>query len=486
MNEELLKAALLGTDRYVPNYELPGTDLADIILDDNKEARYLKQVAAVVLYEEAGQKPMVQSVEDQQFNGVEVSCFSSDVSSFFKMGFRDNDAVLISFLLKKLGDENNKINPSIVPLALNFSIKNKRLAAAVVHLCGEVGAWLCGLNPTWKKLITADPEIDFETASPASRIVYLEELRITDPSAARELIASQIKQESAEKREALIATLSANISDADLDFLTAILEKDKSKKVKETALSLLLQISNSEIATSFEKYLAEAITVKSDRKLILLKDEKLEFKKDLPLPKMAKMAGIETISSQKKIPDHVHQIAAVMGFVPVSRLAKILNVTIEKLILLFQNSPHTHYFKKHMANSAALFREEKVAEVLMENYFDTQLVEILPLEKQLNYFEKSQHGQVGSAIIRNLIKGEMEIIPMALAKRLISFLEKEPYVINSPEYYALGFYLPTSMTTTLDEYVQNDKTHQFFSKNIYEIFRGMQTRDKIISTLKKK
>lgn len=482
-NEELLKAALLGTDRYVPNYELPETDLANEILDENKEALYLKQVAAAVLYEEAGQKPKKQGVDNQQFDGLVEPYFKQGVSSFFKMAFRNNDAMLLSFLLKKVGNGNNRINPSVVPLALNFAAKNKRLANVIVTHCGEVGAWLCGLNPVWKKLISADPEIDFEIAGQASRIAYLEALRTTDPTAARELIATQIKQESADKREALIATLVENISAEDLDFLSAILEKDKSKKVKETALSLLLQISNSEIANSFEKYLAQAIKIKTDRKLILLKDEKLEFAKEVPLPEMAKTVGIETISSQKKIPDHIHQIAAVMGYVPVSRLAKILDVSIEKLIVLFQNSPHTHYFKQYMASSTALFNEEHAAEVLMENYFDDRLVEILPLEKQLNFFEKSQHGQVGSAIIRNLINGEMEIIPGDLAERLLSFLEKQPYVINSPEYYALGFYLPASVTRILDEYIQNDKTHQFFSKNIYELLRGMQIRDKIITTI---
>ncbi len=486
INEELLKAALLGTDRYVPNYELPGTDLAEIIQDENKESLYLKQVAAAVLYAESGQKSRTQAIDNQSFKGEEVSCFNESITRFFKTGFRDNDAVLIAFLLENTGDGDEKLNPAIVPLALNFAIKNSLLAAAVVQLCGEVGSWLCGLNPAWEKLSSADPEIDFETASPASRVAYLKQLRRTDPNGARELIISQIKQESAEKREALIATMSENISDADLDFLTNILEKDKSKKVKETALSLLLQISNSEIATSFENYLNEAITIKSERTKILLKKQRLNFSKDVSLPEMARKVGIETISSQKKIPDHIHQIAEVMGYVPVSRLAKILEVTVEELILLFQNSPHTVYFKNYMTASAVLFREEEVAEALMENYFDARLVEILPLAKQLNYFGKSQHGQVGSAIIRNLIKGEMKTIPAALAKKLLSFLEKQPYVVNSPEYYALGFCLPASMTSTLDAYVQNDKTHQFFSKNIYELLRGMQTRDKILSTLKHK
>lgn len=474
-NEELLKAALLGTDRYVPNYELPGTDLTDAIKDDNKEALYLKQVAAAVLYEEAGQKAVVRAIDNQVFDGEVEPYFKQNISSFFKNAFRDNDAVLLSFLLKKVGNENNRINPSVVPLALNFATKNKRLANAVVHRCGQVGKWLCGLNPTWKKLTLGDPAIDFDTAGQASRIIYLEELRRTDPTAARDLIISQVKEESVDKRQALIATLLENISEEDLAFLTNILEKDKSKKVKETALSLLLQISNSEIAASFEKYLAEAIKIK--------KDKKLDFIKDLPLPAMAKMVGIETISNQKKIPDHVHQIAAVMGYVPVSRLAKILGVNLGKLIVLFQNSSHTDYFKKYMASSVTLFREEAVAEVLIKNYFDSNLIEILSLEKQLNYFEKSQHGQVGSAIIRNLIKGEMEIIPTKLAKKLLSFLEKEPYVINTPEYYALGFYLPNAVTKMLDDYVKNEKTHQFFSKNIYELLRGMQTRDKLLKNI---
>jgi hypothetical protein len=335
--------------------------------------------------------------------------------------------------------------------------------------------WLCGLNPKWRKLISGGLKIDFDTAGQASRIGHLENLRLTDPAAARNLIIAQAKQESADKRQALIATMLTNISEEDLEFLTTVLEKDKSKKVRETALTLLLQISNSEIALDFEKYLSETIKVK--------KGEKLDFLKEIPLPNMAKMVGIETISSQKKIPDHIHQIAEVMGYVPVSRLAKILGVSLDKLMVLFQNSPHTTYFKKYMANSAVLFKEESVAEVLMENYFESDLVEILSLEKQLNYFEKSEHGQVGSAIIRNLIRGEVESIPKRLAKKLLSFLEKQPYVINSPEYYALGFYLPDSVKTILDDYVQNDKIHQFFSKNIYELLRGMQMRNKLLENI---
>ena len=81
------------------------------------------------------------------------------------------------------------------------------------------------------------------------------------------------------------------------------------------------------------------------------------------------------------------------------------------------------------------------------------------------------------------IRDSSTIISDSLATRLLNELRKSPYQIQAPEYYAFGFYLPSSLEKTIQEYSYSEKEHPYFSKQAEELLRGMSMR-KMIRSIK--
>jgi hypothetical protein len=89
----------------------------------------------------------------------------------------------------------------------------------------------------------------------------LEPLRLRDPAAARELIASTWQQESAKARAAFLGKFAVNISSEDEPFLNEALQ-DRSGDVRRVARRVLSRLPGSEFCLRITKLMAEVLTFK--------------------------------------------------------------------------------------------------------------------------------------------------------------------------------------------------------------------------------
>ena len=92
-------------------------------------------------------------------------------------------------------------------------------------------------RPT-SETLTADTWDDW---MPAERLAQLRDMRGTDADLARSIVAAKAASESAEKRLAIVDTLSVGLSDDDTDYLRA-LSGDRSGKVRARAAQLLARL----------------------------------------------------------------------------------------------------------------------------------------------------------------------------------------------------------------------------------------------------
>ena len=208
----------------------------------------------------------------------------------------------------------------------------------------------------------------------------------------------------------------------------------------------------------------------------------LVFETDIPLPKSLQKLGLSTVSKEKKIPDHVHWIAQCLSLVPLEEVANQLNVEVAELITLFQQEKHVAYWNDYLATSIVRHSSARAAATLLSHQLDIRLVQLLPFEERSVYYQQLAKTNLNFCI-HDIIDQPSTIISGSLATRLLNELRKSPYQIQAPEYYAFGFYLPSSLEKTIQEYSYSEKEHPYFSKQAEELLRGMSMR-KMIRSIK--
>lgn len=90
--------------------------------------------------------------------------------------------------------------------------------------------------------IEAEPPLEvehWEVSSQRARLQLLRQVRREDPRAAIPLVERTWREETAASREALLSCFSIGLSMEDEEFLSAVMAKDRSQKVREVARSLL-------------------------------------------------------------------------------------------------------------------------------------------------------------------------------------------------------------------------------------------------------
>ena len=188
--EQLVNAALLGTDKITPEYTFANAALAQRLTDTgaDREDTFLRQAAAAFLYEEAGQPTTQLPMPEQEYRGETGNLATGPLGQLLETAIRTDDIILLHYLASLARQQNAVVAPHLVPDLLDIAAKQGARKAHFTAICGPVGQWLCQFEPTWSRLITSDPEEDFETASIAARVAYLENLRQQDPAAARRLL----------------------------------------------------------------------------------------------------------------------------------------------------------------------------------------------------------------------------------------------------------------------------------------------------------
>jgi Family of unknown function (DUF5691) len=136
------------------------------------------------------------------------------------------------------------------------------------QLGAEARLWLSLVRP--EKKVNDEPYLDgpvteelLAGASRSQKLAFLRDLRRSNPSRAREVIAGLITSEAAEMRLKLLMILQVNISAEDQSFLASFLT-DRAPTVKEFAAKLLARIPGTENAARLMALLKDSFQVKTE------------------------------------------------------------------------------------------------------------------------------------------------------------------------------------------------------------------------------
>lgn len=250
ITQELIKSALLGTDRL--EAKINDQDLNEIIQfleNSDKETKLLTISGIAFKYNKAGKLP--EKLENipivvSENETVEI-CNNKliDILSSILINYRDLLPVFLENLVKI-----KKILPDyLLPKILEEGYKNKDLQENILQVVGKRGLWLAKQNKHWDYIFDDQKDINeiwnYQTSQ--VRINLLEKIRKNDPEKARELLKSSWSEENSQDKVKYLDILKINLSLADEEFLEFTLDDKRSKDVRRKSSELLNFIPDSKL-----------------------------------------------------------------------------------------------------------------------------------------------------------------------------------------------------------------------------------------------
>ena len=128
---------------------------------------------------------------------------------------------------------------------LTYGGSRRPLHQAISAAIGNRGRWLAAKNPEWSYAAGLDTEKgDWRTSGREWRLAELTRLRASDPSRARELVASTWSEETHTDRAAFLGTFAVGSSMDDEPFVEAALD-DKRIEVRRAAAAIVSRLADS-------------------------------------------------------------------------------------------------------------------------------------------------------------------------------------------------------------------------------------------------
>lgn len=486
MNAEILKAALLGTDRHMP--EIP-KDAAAIYtkiqaLTTSKEDRFLKTAFTSILCEEAGAKPLTIHTQLPECPPEPLAIITGKPAAFLQSALADQQEILFDFLVFRLVQRNEVVQPRLVPAILNRALEKNTNRQQLLDICGSTGQWLCGLNPQWKELrsgIQVEENI-WETGTMAERKLFFSALRKTGSHAAIALLETTWTQENAGNRLAFVELLNEGLSLADEPFLQNLLT-DKSQKVRQTAIGLLRQIQGSALNRSYLEWLLRMLEVREERHLLVTKKKKIFIAEDVIPDESIFKSGIEKMSTEKGVQDHVFIAGQLLSAIDPAELSNRLAIDDQQLITLFLEHPGAKALIPFLTSAAAHFKNKAWALALLHrgDARDIRLLDALTPAERLPFFLQFLNGNAAN-LFAYLLDDAYTILPERLSEQLLDHLSKFPYHITQATYQRLALQLPANIMPVLKKYAEDprqDYQLRYFKNQASEMMRLVELRKNI-------
>ncbi|MFF8569973.1 DUF5691 domain-containing protein [Streptomyces sp. NPDC015408] len=274
--EELVTAALLGTDRRTPPGSEPGPGAPAALLD---------AAAAETVRRRAGLRPARAARRPDPAPADprpplpaaaarRLTMLLADRPGAATGGRRGAAPDLMELLPQWLATANTRgfaAPPAALPALLDAARGRTDLRPAALRFAGPRALWLARLNPDWRFALRATPGGGTALPGPdaadrvrrlwdeglfAERVALLASLRARDPAGARGLLASTWATERAEDRLMFLDSLRTGLAPADEPFLEQALA-DRSRNVRATAAELLSALPGSALAA---RMAARAVT----------------------------------------------------------------------------------------------------------------------------------------------------------------------------------------------------------------------------------
>lgn len=255
----LLPPAMVGTDKKP--LQLPplpgavGALLAQLPQHTEHPAQLLLQAAGILtVCERAGQRPQPTPLPASHVAATVDNAHALPdpaLHATLRWVLTEAPQHLQIHWLEQLAAAGWRLPAALLPLALETAQRASVLRPAVSAVLGERGRWLAHQNSTWRYAAgtaeTAPADTRWQEGTLAQRLQLLRQERQSHPAQGRARLQASLSDLPAKERAELLAVFQTGLSADDAELLTALAQKDKSREVRQTARTLLVQLPDSAI-----------------------------------------------------------------------------------------------------------------------------------------------------------------------------------------------------------------------------------------------
>lgn len=278
--EDLVTAALLGTDRRPPPVPTQDKDAPTALLDAAavqtvRRRAGLSPAPAATPPEPAADDPRPLVPPSARRRLATLLTDHPGAGSGGRRGAVPDLMELLPQWLALANDRGFAAPPELLPALLNAARGRTDLRPQALAFAGPRALWLARLNPDWKFALRSTPGGGVALPAPeetaqvrqlweeglfAERVALLGAVRAHDPAAARDLLASTWSTERAEDRLMFLDSLRTHLRGADEPFLEQALT-DRSRNVRATAAELLSALPTSALARRMADRAASCVAI---------------------------------------------------------------------------------------------------------------------------------------------------------------------------------------------------------------------------------
>jgi len=449
---------MIGTDKKnISANELPA-DLSEVAEQINanvnldKEEKFLQVAAVAFNYRQAGVLPLLKATISLPVAAAEEKKYCSAAAVQALKDIQSEESTpLLQLWLQECNAKQQIIQPELLPALLALGVQEKKLQTLITSCCGKRGEWLSSFNDAWNFSQNQTVEQLWQTGTPEQRKTVLRETRTVNADEARNLLQQTWPQEDAATKVSFLEIFALNINEADIPFLET-LSAEKSKKVKDEAVSLLKKIPASGIVQQYRQVLQQSVELKKEKALLGLSSKiSLQFHLPATIDESIFKTGIDKLSNNKAFTDEEYILYQLIQTVPPSFWEKHLAVTPENIINHFQKDAVGKKMMPALVLAIRQFNDTNWAFLMMQysEIFYLEILPLLPLQQQEYYSNKFFQDHADS-ILHYATQRKTEW-STELTKNIFRHIAKNPYQYNRSFFNQHIHLIPVAIVAELEK-----------------------------------